>query len=397
MQSLKPSPLMVSEPGSFAEQTIVKRKPQIIKRIIATRVFDRGVIAKLQALEAEIASGPVAPLTEIFIDTELWNSAWKPFEGQTWRELPWFFAETFFYRRVLEATGYYQPGDFHSVDPFMPDKREAMAHGLADMTSIVKFVSPDLSPEERLTLWLHRSLWGNRADLSNREVLEQARHHDADHSSLLVIDHTAAVLERFYAGKARRVEFACDNAGLELLSDMFLADELLQQKLVDQIVFNLKPGPFFVSDATMQDFAGTLGAMQGAQAETIREVHARLDDAALHGRVRLSTHPFWITPFFFSEMPADLQRQFGQADLLILKGDVNYRRLLEDRHWPENAELEAIARHMPTSFLALRTLKSEIIVGLEEGTSAALSKIDKHWLTNGDRGLLHLVAKEAHL
>jgi len=383
---------MVSEPASFAEQTILKRKPQILRRIALTRAFGQSVIDQLAEFDDEITGGTVKPLTEQFIDTALWKDAWAPHEGKTWRELPWFFAECYFYRRVLEITGYYQPGDGHHIDPFAPDKREALAYGLADITSIVKFVPPDLSPEERLTLWLHRSLWGNRADLSNRNLLEQTRRSgDATQQRLLLIDHTAELLERFYSGKARKVEFVCDNAGLELISDLFLADELIAQKLVDRVVFNLKPCPFFVSDAMLEDVAVTLSVLQNSPDERISGVHARLDQAALTGKMRLTTHPFWITPYHFNDMPADLSHQFAETDLLILKGDVNYRRLLEDRHWPHTADLGAIARRMPTSFVSLRTLKSEIIVGLEEGVAEAVASQDKDWLTNGERGLLHLV------
>lgn len=53
--------------------------------------------------------------------------------------------------------------------------------------------------------------------------------------------------------------------------------------------------------------------------------------------------------------------------MLVLKGDVNYRRLLEDRHWPPTTRLEEVTQFMPTSTLSLRTLKAEIMVGLAEG------------------------------
>lgn len=393
MQSVLPPQLMVSEPGSYAEYTIVKRKPQILRRIALSRMFGQEVINRLADLDDEITGGVVKPITEQFIDTALWKEAWGPHEGKTWRELPWFFAECYFYRRVLEITGYFQPGDGHRVDPFTADKREALAHGMADITSIVKFVPPDLTPEERLTLWLHRSLWGNRADLSNREVLEQTRiPGDATRPRMLLIDHTAEVLRRFYNGQARQVEFICDNAGLELISDLFLADELLSQNLVDRVVLNLKPCPFFVSDAMLEDVASTLSVLQNSPDERISSVQSRLDKAALTGKMRITTHPFWITPYHFNDLPGDLHRQLASANLLILKGDVNYRRLLEDRHWPPTADLAAIARRMPASFVTLRTLKSEIIVGLDEGVAEATASQDKDWLTNGERGIVHLVA-----
>ena len=79
-----------------------------------------------------------------------------------------------------------------------------------------------------------------------------------------------------------------------------------------------------------------------------------------------------------------------QCDLVIFKGDVNYRRLLDDRHWPHTARLEAIAAYFPAPFLVLRPLKGEILVGLAPGQAEALAAEDPNWLIDGQRGLIQL-------
>jgi uncharacterized protein with ATP-grasp and redox domains len=389
-----PSPLMVSDPGSFAEFTIVRRKPEIIRDIVAARIFPEDIVAGLRALADEIATGIVAPLHEDVPDVATWHVAWQPWEGKTWRQLPWYFAESYFYRRVLEITGYFQHKGWNHVDPFAQQKYQALAYGMADMISIIKFVPADLSPAERVALWLQRSLWGNRADLSNREVLAQTRQpDDAKQPRLLLVDHTAKVVEMLASGKVRRLVIVTDNCGLEFFADLFLADELLSQQLVQAVILHVKPQPFFVSDLTFEDAAAAITALQGAPDERMRAKQAHLDECARGGRMRLTTHPFWATSGFFSQMPEDLMASLDQADLVILKGDVSYRRLIEDRHWPPTADLGAIAAYMPTSFLALRTLKSEVIVGLEEGVAEATAKKDPKWLINGQRGVVHLVVK----
>lgn len=76
-----------------------------------------------------------------------------------------------------------------------------------------------------------------------------------------------------------------------------------------------------------------------------------------------------------------------------LKGDVNYRRLLDDRHWPHTMCVEKIAAYFPASFLVLRTLKGEIMVGLEAGQAEALAAEDSTWLINGKRGIIQLVSQ----
>jgi hypothetical protein len=93
----------------------------------------------------------------------------------------------------------------------------------------------------------------------------------------------------------------------------------------------------------------------------------------------------------FRQFPDDLRDTLGSSDLILLKGDVNYRRLIDDRHWPPTSDLATIAAHMPSSFLALRTLKGELLVGLPEGLAEKLASEDPTWLINGERGLIHLV------
>jgi hypothetical protein len=67
--------------------------------------------------------------------------------------------------------------------------------------------------------------------------------------------------------------------------------------------------------------------------------------------------------------------------------------LLDDAHWPPTTPLEQIADYFPASLLVLRTLKGEIIAGLEPGQAEALQTWDPAWLINGQRGLIQLVTK----
>jgi len=75
----------------------------------------------------------------------------------------------------------------------------------------------------------------------------------------------------------------------------------------------------------------------------------------------------------------------------VVKGDVNYRRLLDDRHWPHDARMEDIACYFPAPFVTLRTLKGEIMVGLQPGQAETLQAEDPEWLINGKRGVIQLV------
>jgi hypothetical protein len=87
-------------------------------------------------------------------------------------------------------------------------------------------------------------------------------------------------------------------------------------------------------------------------------------------------------------MPDGLREELSNADLVISKGDANYRRLLGDRHWPYTANFEDIVNYFPTSLLVLRTLKSELVVGLDDGQAQGISNEDENWLINGRWGIV---------
>ncbi len=112
---------------------------------------------------------------------------------------------------------------------------------------------------------LHSALWGNRADLSNftvRELAQAGLATQAERHNLL-IDDTQAVEALLSAGVAR-VDFICDNVGLDLLFDLALADFLLGHGWAQQVTLHLKNQPFFVSDAMPADATLAINALATA-------------------------------------------------------------------------------------------------------------------------------------
>ena len=125
------------------------------------------------------------------------------------------------------------------------------------------------------------------------------------------------------------------------------------------------------------------------------ELAARLRTALASGALTLRDDPFWSTCLSYHHMPAHVRQELAGADLVLFKGDVNYRRLLDDRHWPHTTRLADIVRnapsHVPSPFAALRTLKGELIVDLAPGQAEALAAVDPTWMINGQRGIVQFV------
>lgn len=388
-----PPPLMTSDPGSFARGTIVERKPQIIAQVLADHDYPSEIAAALRAFRDEIARQPLQPLREQAGDAALWNAELVRYAGRTWLEVPWYFAETFFYRKLLEAVRYLQPGPWQGIDPFGPQKRQQEAGALVRLEASWDQLA-HLEAGALFETLLHSALWGNRADLSNLTVKEQALAGLAaqDERHLLLIDHTAQV-HALLAGGVQRVDFINDNVGLDSLFDLALADFLLTHGWAQQVVMHLKDRPFFVSDAMPQDIEAVLAGPAQSGKPSVRDLAARLGDAQAAGRLLLQTDPFWTSFEMFRDMPAALRADMSTAALAIVKGDVNYRRLLDDRHWPPTTRMEDVTGYFPTAFVALRTLKGEIMVGLAAGQAEQLAAEDPTWLINGKRGVVHCVTR----
>ncbi|PSQ83528.1 MAG: hypothetical protein BRD30_12810, partial [Bacteroidetes bacterium QH_2_63_10] len=106
-----PPPLRGTEPGTFTHRTIAERWPRIAGRVIAENDFPDAINARIQALRDDLPNGTIRPLEVTDApDAALWADWVRPYQGQSWLEAPWFFGETYFYRRLLEATGYFRPG-----------------------------------------------------------------------------------------------------------------------------------------------------------------------------------------------------------------------------------------------------------------------------------------------
>ena len=83
-----------------------------------------------------------------------------------------------------------------------------------------------------------------------------------------------------------------------------------------------------------------------------------------------------------------MRAEIAASDFVIVKGDANYRRLLGDAHWPPTSDFRCVTAYFPAPFVTLRTLKSELIVGLLPGEAERLTEQDSERLTNGQRAVV---------
>lgn len=400
-----PPPLRGAEVGSFAHQTVVERLPRIVRRVLDENDFSPAVAGRLQALIDEIPEAKIRLLRDTTApDTAEWSHYVSPHLDRSWLQVPWFFAETYFYRRILEATGYFYVGPEERVDPFAPHKAQSMEASREAIRQLGRRLGAwreegwDGSALER---FVKVALWGNQGDLSMWPggAAEQPERPDEDEAMAYVLVDDGAEVGSFLARAAERarndgarVDVLMDNAGFELVSDLALIDYLLDSGRAAVVHLHLKPHPLFVSDALAADLRKTVAALTVEEEGAVRAFGERLHGYLEAGCMVLHQDYFWTSPLPAWEMPADLRETLAASHLVISKGDANYRRLLGDRHWAFATPFERIVSYFPAPLLALRTLKSEVAAGLPADRIASLNSEHPGWTTSGRWGMIQFSA-----
>ena len=395
-----PHLLIVSEAGSFAYYTFTNRLPLIIKQVIAENDFSPSIITKLDALAQDLLEGVVRSITGAGVDIAAWSNYVSPFLGNRIIDTPFYFAETYFYRRLLEATDYFAAPDGARVDPFELQKRRSLEKVVASIRAIsAEIKSLNAVEFERDNLWqqtLHKllyfNLWGNRIDLSlnptGADKLEHQRLEVTFNQEHVILDETAFITEQLGAFRQARIDFIVDNAGLELVSDLFIIDFLLTSQVAEVVYVHLKSHPTFVSDAMEKDVYFTLDFLANDSDLAVQGLSNRLKSHLASKRLYLIDHFFWTSPYFFWQMPDSLRQELSQSNLVFIKGDANYRRLVGDCHWDKTSAFKDIVSYFPSALVVLRTLKSEVIVDLSSEQINKLNSQDTQWLTNGKWGVI---------
>ena len=388
-----PPPLSGGDPDSFVHHTITVRWPRIARRVIEENEYPPAVTDRLRALIDEIPAGPIRLLDDRGApDTELWNARIAPYRGQSWLEIPWFFGETYFYRRIVEAIGYFRPGE--RTDPFSAQKQAGYTESLDDIRTLARARAKAIDaghPREELVRLLKTALWGNQADLSMWDADADGPDHlgSGRGEEHLLADDTGAVLDYLETLESpRRIDVWVDNAGFELATDLALADGLLAGDWTDVLVLHVKAHPTFVSDATVADVHATLNALAEDDSKPTRALAGRLRAALADGRLRLADPFSWTSPLPARDFPATVNAEWARTDLLLSKGDANYRRLLGDRAWPFTTPFEEVVSYRPAPVLALRTAKAEVIAGLAQEQVDRLEAQDSDWLVSGEWGVI---------
>ncbi|KAH1173600.1 damage-control phosphatase ARMT1 [Mauremys mutica] len=434
-----PVSLAGSFQGSFAYFTIKDRLPQILTRVIDTlhrhknEFFEehgekgieaeKNAISILSKLRNELQTDkPLVPLDDKLPDVPLWNQYLEyqqnlldGNEQPSWFQSPWLYVECYMYRRIHEALVHNPPIDDYDVfkeakvHSFFESQQAiiALCTYLQELLKNIEDLDEKQLQEEFFKL-LQVSLWGNKCDLSisagedNSQKASPLKLLD-NLKTFILVDDMESIWSLLINSKKRRtskdvtrVDIVLDNAGYELITDLILADFLLSSKLVTEIHFHGKCIPWYVSDTTKQDFNWTIKQLQSANNRWMSRCGMNWEGSIKKGVLVYHDHMFWTLPHEFCSMAqvaTDLYTELQKSHLIIFKGDLNYRKLTGDRKWEFTVPFhQALNKFHPAPLCSLRTLKSDVQVGLKPGQGEQFVTSEPDWMICGKYGVVQFDA-----
>ncbi len=375
-----PSPVRTDGSNAFAHRSMAERLPGIFDEVLERNPdYPPGVQEDVRALRTAIVEdAPMTLFDPPAPDHDRWARRFGLREGETWLGTDWFFAEVFAYRHLLAACRYWTT----RRDPFRPYKEEEL-HSEALREVVGEALAVEGPLRERLAHRLLNCLWGNRMDLSMEGVVAQGTAAKDEH---LLSNDLPAVVDDLLAGDAGPVHLIMDNAGTEEAFDLVLADLLLDSGLAPTVTLHVKMTPVLVSDVLGDDVYWLLDVLE-THGGALARLAGRLRDHLRDGRLRIVPDFFWNLDTPLRAVPPRLEQPFADAALVVSKGDANYRRITNDALWPPEATLSDAAGPFPAPLLALRTLKSDTLVGVDPDTRARLDRHEEDWRTSGTYGV----------
>lgn len=341
-------------------------------------------------------------------DTEAYNEEFKLLKDRKWLAAPWLYTECYMYRLIHTYFTLSTPF-WHSFDMFATSKRSSLVGSKKGTIELVKRFQGVLhataekqavDEETQKAIFeemIQISLWGNATDLAlltslsveelNSRQGKAVRDSNKKHIVVNDTEQVWSLLSRLRSlGSSKDIHIILDNAGFELLTDLVFAGYLLDGGYAKKVVLHGKRMPWFVSDVNLEDLKyliegfthGTIyDDIDSADKDELHEAGQYWRDLIQSGKLEFRAELFWTTQHPFGRLPTvepALFEDLADADLVVYKGDLNYRKLTYDGMWPHSTPFsEALGplakKHngQGVRSLVLRTAKADVCVGLQPG------------------------------
>lgn len=314
-------------------------------------------------------------------DVDVYNKELEQLGNPSWLNVNWLYCECYLFRRI--RTSFALSEHWKNYDIFARQKiktfrssRPAVLELAARYKNLLKQLEEghgkpaDEEAEKILFMEMCEiCLWGNATDLSlltnlTYEDIQKLQGSEARKNAEknILVNDLPAVYDLLKKSKAegkkdRRVDIVLDNAGFELFVDLILAGYLLSSGLATHVVLHPKDIPWFVSDVLPSDFSELLNVLASPkkfyetpsedevlqnktpeplankEAEDLSFLFQNWSQLYAEGQVILRPNGFWTHPGSFWRLPnvaKELYEDLKTSDLVLFKGDLNYRKLTGD-------------------------------------------------------------------
>jgi damage-control phosphatase, subfamily III len=353
--------------GSFAEFTINSRFPKIFNSVFPDMDYEFHIKnTKIRDGLTNQNINKIKFLLQQTIDYSDYSI------HDFFHEASFFLAEFYFYHHMQSLANYEKT----LIDHWKPMKEKDFLSRTQNIETFYGLFKNKEMSHENFRRQILFAVSGNSEDLSLLETRNK------NHS--FVIDDSDRLYNYIQKGGHERFDIFCDNSGNELLADISLALFLIGSEKVGKIYFHFKPSPIFVSDALSDDFDFIVMNVS-------EEIRSYIKELISENKIILETNEFWDNPLFYSEMPFDLKNELSNSDLWIVKGDLNYRRFVEDRLWANDQDIHDICSYLPANALLLRVIKSEVLVSVNNDLFKSIKEESPDFQINGKWGLIQFV------
>ncbi|KAI9585447.1 damage-control phosphatase ARMT1-like [Glossina fuscipes] len=380
---------------------LLKDKDEIVRRFGEdSREELKVVIGQLSKLKYQLQTDkPFEKFENNEPDKILWNEFIDalPKELNSFFRSCWLYSESYVYRKV--SSFFEARTALKSFDYFEKQKQVLQSNVMIAVARSCRRADKDKRVFHR---FVKLDLWSNLCDQSFFTKLEGNLLDLLDKwDNNILVNNTRSIwncLQMADHSKPVIVDFVCNNANFELYADLVLAEYLIEKQLASKVRFHVKPIPWYTYDATVQDLQNLLQSMRSSSYGILNEQGRKWKQYFDEEKFLIAPmNYFWVSAYEYfkmREINPELYKYLSQAHLLIFKGDLHYRKLLGDYCWdPTDNFLTCIRGFQPTNICALRTIKSDIVCGLQQGQTDDLHRRTHEWMTTGEYGLIQFVER----
>ncbi|EGW30768.1 uncharacterized protein SPAPADRAFT_62626 [Spathaspora passalidarum NRRL Y-27907] len=428
-----PLPYYNDDPKSFAYPTIHKRWPTIIQDAIkdvesaSEKPGKSEILSRLNNLLTAFKNDEVV---REFTDTEVklvpelayYNTSLEEcnkVKKVTWQTGPWLYLECYLYQFINVIFVEFKWQNYDVFQNLKTQTFKSSEFGVLELCKRYQSLSKQLESvkdQETLELLFNEfidiSLWGNATDLSllagnitleDIKSVQGAEVRKKNEENILINDLSKA-WKHYSSQSGKRIDIVLDNSGFELFADLILSLFLLDTKLAESVHLHCKEIPWFVSDTMPKDFQDLLNQLQDPsfypnihkdEPEAIKLVHDEIENYFKSGKIVITHDPFWTLDYNYWSIPRfPVYKELLKSNLIIFKGDLNYRKLTGDLQWDKTTPFKTALQELATSklpVLSLRTCKADVVVGLPQGVNEKLieqyknmgNEIGEFWSSSG--------------